>query len=37
MDGPRRLGVVLCVAYTAARLLEWAATRVYVARCRTLP
>jgi hypothetical protein len=37
MHRPRRLGVVLCVAYTAARLAEWAATRVYVARCRTSP
>jgi hypothetical protein len=37
MGKPRKLGVVLCVAYTAARLLEWAATKVYVARCRTSP
>lgn len=25
----RRLGVICCVAYTAARALEWAAGRAY--------
>jgi hypothetical protein len=31
---PRRLGVRLCVLYTAARSVEWAAYRLYAQRCK---